>query len=401
MKQHEPVFFDAKRVRWRRTSLILEVAGALLTLLLAYFFITVAIPVYLPSVLQPGTHSSYRAVNARKGKSAPPREGRKRRVAALGKVPDTYDPLRAAFFVSWDFTSLASLKKHYKDLDLLIPEQLHAVTPDGSLTVVDYERYQTLQVGPDAANTILQGDKLHQWMRQQKAADPKFDLPIMGLVNNYDGQNWRIKELAALLADANARRRLTDQLAEYAARARQAGLVLDFEQVPDRSQPRFRDFVAELGSALHAVGLKLMVALPARDEIYDYGFIAKQCDAIILMNYDQHWQTSPPGSIAAQEWFMENLRQVKRVVPPSKIVMGIANYAYDWPVRKGREKQESATSLSIQEALLRANESDAQMEFDEDSLNPHYSYYDEQNYVHQVWMLDAVTAYNQLRASER
>jgi peptidoglycan-N-acetylglucosamine deacetylase len=41
------------------------------------------------------------------------------------------------------------------------------------------------------------------------------------------------------------------------------------------------------------------------------------------------------------------------------------------------------------------------VEFDSASLNPHYSYSDEQNHVHQVWMLDAVTAYNQLRASER
>ena len=35
------------------------------------------------------------------------------------------------------------------------------------------------------------------------------------------------------------------------------------------------------------------------------------------------------------------------------------------------------------------------------SLNPHYSYSDEQNHTHQVWFLDAVTAYNELRASER
>jgi len=42
-------------------------------------------------------------------------------VANIGTVPASYDPLRAAFFVSWDANSLASLKKHYKDIDLLIP----------------------------------------------------------------------------------------------------------------------------------------------------------------------------------------------------------------------------------------------------------------------------------------
>src|SRR6266705_3386067 len=133
---------------------------------------------------------------------------------------------------------------------------------------------------------------------------------------------------------------------------------------------------------MHAVGLKLMIALPARDDAYDYEYFGKQCDAIVLMNYDQHWPYSPPGPIAAQDWFVENLRQVLEVVPAQKIVVGIANYAYDWSTAPKKE-----------------NETDA--EFDSDSLNPHYSYYDEHNHAHQVWMLDAVTAYNQLRASER
>jgi cellulose synthase/poly-beta-1,6-N-acetylglucosamine synthase-like glycosyltransferase/peptidoglycan/xylan/chitin deacetylase (PgdA/CDA1 family) len=41
------------------------------------------------------------------------------------------------------------------------------------------------------------------------------------------------------------------------------------------------------------------------------------------------------------------------------------------------------------------------VQFDPDSLNPHYSYYDEKNHVHNVCLLDGVTAYNELRAAER
>ncbi len=401
MKQRRPIFYDANRARWRRTSRVLEISGAILTLLLVYFFITIVVPVYLPAVLQQGGRPTYRAVPTKKNaKNLPVREGRKLRVAAIGEVPAAYDPLRAAFFVSWDPTSLASLKRHYKDIDLLIPEQLHAVTPDGGLTVVDYERNQTLQVGPETALALLQADKLHQWIKQQKTATPNFELPIMGLVNNYDGTTWRVKELAALLANPSARLRLVEDLTEYAVRARQAGIVVDFEEVPAARQQQFRQFAAELAPSLHAVGLKLMVALPARDSAYDYAFFGSQCDAIILMNYDQHWLTSPPGPIAAQDWFVENLRQVRQIVPPTKIVMAIANYAYDWPEAKAGVR-EPTVSLTVQEALLRAYESEAQVEFDTDSLNPHYSYFDEHDHVHSVWMLDAVTAYNQLRASER
>jgi spore germination protein YaaH len=143
-----------------------------------------------------------------------------------------------------------------------------------------------------------------------------------------------------------------------------------------------------------------MIALPARDDAYDYEYFGAQCDAIVLMNYDQHWLTSPPGPIAAQDWFVENLRQVLDVVPAQKIVVGIANYAYDWSTAP-KKANEQAAEFSIQEALLHVEESETDVEFDSASLNPHYSYYDEHNHVHQVWMLDAVTAYNQLRASER
>src|SRR6266436_2690192 len=397
MKERGPIFYDAERVRWRRTRRVMEISGVLLTLLLAYFFVTIAVSVELPAELLPDAKPAYRALKSKK-KTVPAREGRHRRVANIGSVPASYDPLRAAFFVSWDANSLASLKKHYKDIDLLIPEQLHAVTADGALTVVDYEHGQNrVKASPAEAILLLKDDKLHQWM---KSLNPPVELPMMGLVNNYDGVDWRIKEMAQLLATPAARRNLARDIVEYAVESHEAGIVVDFEEVPDASQAHFRAFIGELAPAMHAVGLKLMIALPARDDAYDYEFFGKQCDAIVLMNYDQHWPFSPPGPIAAQDWFVENLRQVLEVVPAQKIVVGIANYAYDWS-ETAKKQYETAAEFSIQEALLHVDESETDVEFDSASMNPHYSYYDEHNHVHQVWMLDAITAYNELRGSER
>src|SRR6266571_5348514 len=260
MKERRPIFYDAERVRWRRTRRVMEITGALLTVLLAYFFVTIAVSVELPAGLLPDAKPRYQGFKSKK-KPGPTREGRHRRVANIGTVPASYDPLRAAFFVSWDPNSLASLKKHYKDIDLLIPEQLHAVTPDGALTIVDYERGQnTVKAAPGEAIALLKDDKLHQWM---KSFTPPLELPMMGLVNNYDGVNWRIKEMMQMLANPTARQKLVRDIVEYAV------------------------------------------------------------------------------------------------------------------------------------------ESHENVEFDSDSLNPHYSYYDEHNRVHQVWFLDAITAYNELRVSER
>jgi cellulose synthase/poly-beta-1,6-N-acetylglucosamine synthase-like glycosyltransferase/peptidoglycan/xylan/chitin deacetylase (PgdA/CDA1 family)/spore germination protein YaaH len=397
MKERKPIFYDSEKVRWRRTRRVLEVSGALLTLLLVYFFFTIAGSVELPSALLPDTRSGYHSIKRKLLKPVAYREGRKTRVANIGQVPSTYDPLRAAFFVSWDPNSLASLKKHYKDIDLLMPEQLHAVTPDGAITVVDYERNQTVKATPAEALSRLKQDKLHQWMR---SLNPPVELPMMGLLNNYDGAVWKVKELAGLLANAGARQHLIADVVNFAVGAHEAGIVVDFEEIPTKSQPHFREFIRDFGPALHSVGLKLMVALPARDDEYDYAFFGKQTDAIVLMNYDQHWLTSPPGPIAAQDWFVENLRQVRAVVPAQKIVVGIANYAYDWTETSKNEKPHSE-EFSVQEALLHAYESETDVEFDSASLNPHYSYSDDQNHTHQVWFLDTVTAYNQLRASDR
>src|SRR5580704_7820270 len=165
MKERGPIFYDAQRVRWRFTRRALEITGALLMLLLAYFFVTIAISVELPAGLLPDTKPGYHPLKIKK-KTTPVREGRRRRVANIGSVPVSYDPVRAAFFVSWDPNSIASLKKHFKDIDLLIPEQLHSVTPDGALTVVDYERgQQRVKASAAQAITILKEDKLHQWMK--------------------------------------------------------------------------------------------------------------------------------------------------------------------------------------------------------------------------------------------
>ncbi len=391
MKERKPIFYDAERVRWRHTRRALEVTGAVLTLLLAYFFATILVTMELPGGLLPDTRPAYRAVLS-KNKQKAARGGARVRGGNVSKVPQTYDAIRAAFYVSWDANSLASLKNHYHELDLLIPEQLHAVTPDGALTVVDYDRNKVYTADPAGIVSVLQEDKLHRWMKSAGA-----DIPTMGLVNNYDGSAWRVKDLAALLANPASRHRLVEELAEYAVQARQVGIAVDFEEVPPSSQKNFRQFAAELSPALHAVGLKLWIALPARDSDYDYAFFGAQCDAIVLMNYDQHWLTSSSGPIAAQDWFAENLRQILEVVPSSKLVIAIGNYAYDW----SDSAKAPAEAMSVQEALLHAYESEAQVDFDPASLNPHYSYYDEHNRVHNVWMLDAVTAYNQLRASER
>ncbi|HTP43590.1 MAG TPA: glycosyltransferase [Candidatus Acidoferrum sp.] len=379
MAERKPIFYDEERRRWRRTRRALELVGGFFTIVLVIFVINVIRNPDLPDILRADTHGTLHAIRGKlKPKSVRP--GRKHRVAQLGKIPQNYDPLRAAFYVSWDSTSLASLQLHYHDLDLLIPEALHAVSPDGRMDVD-------------------QDPKLVNWMQSIKARG--VDLPVMSMVNNYDGKDWKVPEMAEMLARPASRERLAKELEQFALSQHEPGIVVDFEEVPQESQENFQHFIHDLALALHAGNLKLMVALPAADWSYDYKYFASQADAIILMNYDFHWPSSPAGPVVAQDWFVRNINNILKLVPPEKIVMGIANYGYDWPAKSKADPHPVAQAVTFQQGVITAVESQTDIEFDPDSLSPHYSYEDERNVVHNVWMLDGITAYNELRAAER
>ena len=56
--------------------------------------------------------------------------------------------------------------------------------------------------------------------------------------------------------------------------------------------------------------------------------------------------------------------------------------------------------MTTQEAWQAASDSDAKIDLDDPSLNPHFAYDDEDAHVrHQVWFLDAVTALNEMRVA--
>ncbi|MGA9885040.1 MAG: glycosyltransferase [Candidatus Acidiferrales bacterium] len=381
MPERKPIFFDQERRRWRRTRLAMELAGAIFTLALIVFLLNVVRNPELPELLRPEVHPGLHAIPFRRKVKPRLIRSRKRRVAALGKIPENYEPLRMAFYVSDDYMSFISLQEHFHQLDLVVPDALHAVYANGSV-----------QTDPDP--------KLTDFVRSLKARG--IDLPVMPMVNDYDDKaGWCPPDFLKMLANPAARKNLADQLQAYAGQRHEPGIVVDFESLPQTSQKQFESLVHDLSVSLHAQGMKLMVALPAADWTYDYKYFASQADAIILMNYDFRWPTSPPGPIAPQDWFVRNINNMVKIVPPSKLIMGIANYGYDWPAPTKEDPHPVAASLSFQQGVVTAVESGADALYDPDSFNLHYSYEDENKRVHTVWMLDGVTGYNELRAAER
>ncbi|MGA2223730.1 MAG: glycosyl hydrolase family 18 protein, partial [Syntrophobacteraceae bacterium] len=383
----KPIFFDPANRRWPRLRLGIALITLILTLLLGALILGILAGPVLPtldlpgvSFLPHGVHSvpgvprlsperpltrRERALRNTKTKLVRERERNLQQllVKAHKTSPDpTKQQLTVGFFVNWDDSSMNSLKQNLDSLDMVIAEWLHLADDSGLLREDDPNRQA----------------QVTEYTRLRRP-----DLPLVALVNNWNGKQWEGKKLGHMLADPAARKRAIEQLLAYVERQHFAGVSIDFEDIAVKAQPNFQRFVAELYAALNPKGLSVSVNVPAANPAFNYRDLARNADYLILMAYDEHWASGSPGPIAGLPWFADVLRQRQRDVPAKKMIVAIGNYAYDW------EAGHPAEERSFEEAVLTAKESEGNIALDPVSLNPTFDYSDDDDHIHHVWMLDA------------
>ncbi|HET9696419.1 MAG TPA: glycosyltransferase [Terriglobales bacterium] len=388
----KPVFYDPQRKRWRRLRRIFDATAVILSIVLIIFVVSLLKGFSFNQLQLDTPKKNLRPVKEREQRHSKPRatNRRKTKKPASQVVLNSGEGIRAAFYVMWDAGSFASLKEYVQQIDLLYPEWLHVVTPDGHLKgVTDLNKfYDVIQNG-----RVQQVDeKVMALIRSDKA-----DTEVLPLVNNFDPTTNEWIDLTALLNDDNARSALRQQLLAFLASDQYKGLNLDFENIPLKEQSRYRVFVSELYNDLHSRGLKLHLSVPVADKDFDYAYLAAHSDGLVLMNYDEHFGGGDPGPIASQDWFTKNLANALKLVPREKLICAVGSYGYDW--ERGAKNSAKPPERSVQEAWLTASESEANVEFDPDSLNPHLSYLDDDNKRHDIWFLDGVTVLNEMRAA--
>ena len=371
-----PVFYDpsGKRKRWSLRALFaLILALAATACIFALTIVNVPVPSPLalrierpqPRPLPAQIAHVGRVLKRTLGGWLPVSTG------AAGRAAAAVHQQVVAFYVPWDDASKASLVRHIGQIDWLVPVVATVNGPKHDFNVLN--------------------DRVLDAVLRQGTSRPK----ILPLIQNFSNGQSDGPGFAALLHDPKARAHLLDQMEPMLARWQASGVVLDFEDLPVTAQRDYLRFIAEAKARLGAKGLMVTVAVPVGNPDWNLKAYARLADRVFIMDYDEHENSSEPGPIASQRWFVDRMREAVAAIGPAKSIVAIANYGYDW--EKGNKE---AGSVSVEEAWLTAHDSQTQIHFDGESGNSTFAYADDDGHSHIVWFLDAASAWNQLRAAD-
>lgn len=213
------------------------------------------------------------------------------------------------------------------------------------------------------------------------AADPlvsrarALQLTIIPTVQNYRRGLWDGALIAAIVDDRNRRSRHVQQLVSVVDHGGWNGIDIDYENLPAAAAANYVEFLRQLSAELHHAGKLLTVAVPAKTndaddpttQAYDYPAIGAIADEVRVMAYDHAWETSPPGPVAPITWVAQVLDYARHTIAPSKLMLGIAAYGYDWVGNRG-------VSLSADAAAALAARHHAEISWDASSKSEWYRY---------------------------
>jgi len=372
-----------QRVKWSARVLLVLLVLAVVVVCIAYFsmdlpgiplegkaikkVLTEEVPGYRESEMGKQYRGFRKVIQNKwaKGKG----QGQNNKILDLSNSDYFSDSLgiRAAFYVAWDAQSFFSLRKNISKLNLVLPEWFF--------------------IDPKADTLLVNIDK--------RASDIiyKSGIEVMPMLSNSYNAKWNGAALHRILNSPAKTNRLINDVIKALTLYNLTGINVDFEEMQESRNEVLTDFQKKLYTALHEKGFLVSQNVSPFNDDYNYTELAKYNDYIFLMAYDQHSESTKPGPVCSQKWIEEAVDKLAAKVPPSKIVLNLAAYGYDWNLND-RKKD---TAVTYQEALVTAKESEGIIDFDNDTYNLHYKYYDGADHLHEVHFTDAATNFNSIR----
>ena len=431
----KPIFFDETHRRWNVTSYFFIIAGIIGLVASLVFAAQIVLSPQLPSIslaasrlgLAPAVPEARPKAYEPGGRAGLDPKARARQHFVLGRNQDFQDakreltdairrengvrpvpaaatasghvagPVRAAFFENNDKAAVDSLQQHIGQTTHLFPVWL-LLTPSG--TGIKSIAQFTTKTAANAESYEASNDDVA--LAQARA----HGVAILPVIQNYDGDSnsFRNDWLHALLSSPAKRTAVISQLKAYVVNGRYQGVNVDFETDRAGDEKGMTAFMAQLAAAFRPAGLLVTQDVQTDSDAYDLPALARADDFLIPMLYDENADGTEAGPISGQQWYEQHLADVLDEVPANKVVLGLGNYGYDWV-----DGTTEASDTSFQQAAQVAEQNrfgeDGIIHIDPDSLNPYFTYSDEgegagsKEVSHTVWLQDATTAWNQMRAA--
>ena len=278
--------------------------------------------------------------------------------------------IRAAFYVNWDASqSFNSLQKNIKNVNLIIPEWLF-IDPNTD------QLYNTID--PKA-------------LKIMQSAGVKV-MPL--LTNNYKTL-FRGETVRRIITNPVKRQKLIDDIIAVLEKYHFIGVNIDFEELTLDSDRPLIEFQKTLYQQLHAKDLLVSQDVIPFNDDYNYNALSKYNDYLILMAYDQHHAETKPGPNSSQKWIEAAVVDMAKKVPANKVILALPAFGHDWKTKN--KKIISVADVTYQQAIANAKSSEASIDYDNDTYNLDYEYYDSENFLHQVYFVDAATNFNSIR----
>lgn len=219
-------------------------------------------------------------------------------------------------------------------------------------------------------------------------------IAALAVVSNFDGLNFS-PDLARDAMTGATGAATAAAVVEFAASNGFQGVNVDFENMYPEDRQLYAGFIAALSRAAHARGLTLSNAMAPKWAdwpnlpwvgTFDYSALAPHLDFTMLMTYEWGWSGGPPMAIAPVDLVRRVLAYAVSAIPPSKILMGIPLYGYDWtvPAPEGTLARTVTPSQAVEAAARYGTD----IHFDRTAQAPWFRYTDEEGARHEVWFED-------------
>lgn len=218
--------------------------------------------------------------------------------------------------------------------------------------------------------------------------------PLM-VLTPFSGGAFNNQLVKVLVENEEIQEKLISQMLVTVRDRGYAGVDIDFEYILPENRTQYVEFVGKVRRRMNEYGYRVSVAAAPKVsddqkgllvEGLDYAMLGENADAIFLMTYEWGYTYGPPMAVAPLDKVRQVVEYAVSKISPQKLVMGIPNYGYDWPLPYERGITRARTVGNV-EAVQTAAEYGAVIEYAPIAQSPWFTY--RQNGMeHVVWFED-------------